>query len=440
MATAVKTPIRHKSLSTLRKEIENKTGKSPEQLYAEREKRFREAICLRVPDRVPVRLETHAFPARYCGLPVAASFYQPALWVAATQKTILDLEPDVYQATVGFYAGKTLELLDPKHLKWPGGALPPDVTHQAIEQEYMKASEYDLFLDDPTDFTLRYLIPRGYSALAPLASLPYLGDKFFGVPFLSTLLTSDDFRNLGKTLLKAGQEHARMVRASANFDQDMALLGFPQGNHGGGAGSAPFDMISDFYRGMHGAMLDMYRCPDKLLAACDRILKRHIANAGAPDPAQKGDPKTTFLGLHRGAEGFMSRKQFEKFYWPGLKQALLCTIKLGLIPVILCEGKYGDRLEYFLEMPKGQVVCLFDQTDMFRAKAVLKDHICIGGNVPSSLLQLGSPGEVEDYCAKLIRVCGKGGGFILSPGSSIDLARPANLKAMIESAKKYRPD
>jgi len=217
----------------------------------------------------------------------------------------------------------------------------------------------------------------------------------------------------------------------------MALLGFPLGNHGGGAGSAPFDMISDFYRGMHGAMLDMYRCPDKLLAACDRILQRRVATARPADPAKRGDPRLSFIGLHRGAEGFMSRKQFEKFYWPGLKQALLCTIEMGIVPLVLCEGEYGERLEYFLELPKGKVVCIFDRTDMFRAKEVLREHVCIGGNVPSSLLQIGSPQDVEEYCAKLIQVCGKGGGFILSAGSSIDEAKPANLKAMMDSPKKY---
>jgi uroporphyrinogen-III decarboxylase len=132
----------------------------------------------------------------------------------------------------------------------------------------------------------------------------------------------------------------------------------------------------------------------------------------------------------------MSRKQFEQFYWPGLKQALLCTIKMDIVPLVFCEGQFGNRLEYFLELPKGQFICLFDQTDMLRAKEVLQGHACIAGNVPASLLQLGSPQDVEEYCAKLIKVCGKGGGFILSAGSSIDEAKPANLKAMINSPRK----
>ena len=75
---------------------------------------------------------------------------------------------------------------------------------------------------------------------------------------------------------------------------------------------------------------------------------------------------------------------------------------------------------------------------MVRAKEVLGDHACIMGNVPPGLLQVGSPQEVEEYCKKLIKVCGKGGGFILANGSAMDTARPANVKAMIDSVKKFR--
>jgi uroporphyrinogen-III decarboxylase len=207
----------------------------------------------------------------------------------------------------------------------------------------------------------------------------------------------------------------------------------------GGAGGAPFDAVSDFYRGMRGAMLDMYRHPDQLVAMCDKLLQWRISRAVPADPKKRGNPKRLFLALHRGAEGFMSKKQFEKFYWPGLKKAMLTSIELGYVPMPFCEGAYGDRLEYFLELPKGKVVAHFDLTDMFKAKEVLKDHTCIMGNVPSSILQVGSPRDVEDYCKKLIKVCGKGGGFILTNGSSIDEAKPENIRAMVNSVKKYGP-
>ena len=135
----------------------------------------------------------------------------------------------------------------------------------------------------------------------------------------------------------------------------------------------------------------------------------------------------------------MSLKQFEKFYWPTLKAAVIKDIELGYTPRLGWQGKVDSRLEYFLELPKGKVICWFEHTDMAKAKAVLGNHICIAGNVPVSLLCCGSTQEVDEYCERLIKVCGKGGGFILTSGGAMDDAKPENVRAMVESVKKYRP-
>ena len=135
----------------------------------------------------------------------------------------------------------------------------------------------------------------------------------------------------------------------------------------------------------------------------------------------------------------MSIKQFEKFYWPGLKKAVLAHINLGYVPTVFMEGKFDSRLEYLLEFPKRSIICRLVDTDMARAKSVLGDHFCIMGNVPLSLLQIASASEVDEYCRKLIKTCGKGGGFILAAASSaINEAKPENVRAMVDSVKKYR--
>ena len=143
------------------------------------------------------------------------------------------------------------------------------------------------------------------------------------------------------------------------------------------------------------------------------------------------------MPLHRGSDGFMSIEQFEKFYWPTLKAAILKNIELGYISAPFWEGIWDDRLEYLLELPKGKVVFHCENTDIFRAKQVLGGHMCIQGGVPPSILQYGTPEEVDAHCKKLIEVVGKDGGFILGPGSAIDYARPENLKAMVKSVEKY---
>jgi hypothetical protein len=389
--------------------IQKKTVKTPEELYAEMEKRVRDAIELREPDRVPWVLvggdETRVSPS--------ASYYDPAAFREAVRSSVLRSEPDLHAATPAATSGLTLEALDPKHMKWPGGTLPPDIPFQSIEQEYMKADEYKFFLADPTDYTLRYLLPRAFGILAPFSKLPSLSDRFTQFPSITPIFATPDFQKLFQILLKAGQDQAKTNQVMRNFSDELADLGFPSLSQGGGVGGAPFDAISDYFRGMRGSMLDMYRQPDKLMAACDKILELRTLKAVPADPAKRGNPKRTYVPLHRGAEGFMSRKQFETFYWPGLKKAMLTTIELGFIPIMVCQGKYDDRLEYLLELPKGKVVAYLHQADMFRAKQILGGHICIMAGLQPGLLKGGSPQEVDDYKSKLIQVCGKGGGFIL---------------------------
>ena len=75
---------------------------------------------------------------------------------------------------------------------------------------------------------------------------------------------------------------------------------------------------------------------------------------------------------------------------------------------------------------------------MAKAKEVLGDVACIMGNVPVSLIHSGTTEEVEAYCRRLIETAGKGGGFILTTGASLDRnAKVENVRAMLRSVAKY---
>jgi uroporphyrinogen-III decarboxylase len=253
------------------------------------------------------------------------------------------------------------------------------------------------------------------------------------------MLARPEFRELGEKIYKSAAEMESLTRVAMELANLEAELGYPSllGRLSGGAGGAPFDMISDFYRGMRGAMIDMYRCPDKLLAACDMIQKWRFDTAVPATMDEQGHPPRVFMALHRGSDGFMSRKQFEKFYWPGLKKAIVKTVELGYDVVPFFEGVWDDRLEYLLELPRGKVVFFTERTDLVKAKKVLGNRMCIQGGVPPTLLQAGSPQDVEEHVKKLIKTVGKGGGLIVGPGSAMDYARPENVRAMVETVKKY---
>ena len=435
MATTAK--AHQENLKKLKDELDQKTGKSAEERYAEKEALVRDAIALTQPARVPVSLRMTYFPGRYAGVPFSAAYYDPISWRAAAVKAVVEIDPDIYQNSSGTSSGAVMEALQPTQTRWPGGPLPDNVTHQAVDIEVMHEGEYEMYFTDPTGYALHYMLPRCYASLAPLANLPEFGERIQGFAGVTPMFTEQEFIDMAKALYKAGEEQIKWRQIAGNLDAELSQLGFPPNAHPGGAGGAPFDVVSDFYRGMRGAMTDMYRQPDKLMTLLDKILNDRLPRVAPADPRRPGNPKRLFLALHRGAQGFMSTKQFEKFYWPGLKAAMLKSIEMGFIPMPFFEGKYGDRLEYLLEMPKGKVVAHFDLTDMHKAKDILKDHVCIMGNVPSPLLQFGTVQQVEEYCKDLIQYCGKGGGFILTNGSSIDEAKPNLVKAMVDSVKKF---
>jgi hypothetical protein len=374
-------------------------------------------------------------PTALSGVPASAAYYDITRWKAANQKLVCDLAPDVYWVTTGEASGTALETLDSKRLKWPGYNLPENQGQQAIEFESLKDDEWDHFLSDPSDFNLRVHLPRIFGALEPFAKLSSLRSWSGGVP--TTTFAQPDFQKALDAIRTAGEATQKSQGVMSTFDDEMAALGFPPYRHG--VASAPFDMFSNAYRGLRGSMVDMYRRPEKLLQAVEMFVPMAIGRAAALATSKKrGNPKRVVLPLHRGAEGFMSLKQFEKFYWPFLKRVLLSLIDMGLTPMPFFEGEYTSRLEYLLELPKGKAVAHFAFTDMKRAKEVLGGHMAMLGSVPPSLLIAASAGEVEEYCRDLIQTCGKGGGFILA-NSSVNEAKAENIRAMIESVKKYRP-
>ena len=405
-------------------------NRETERLYQKREKRVFDAIQLKVPDRVPVSTGFAYFPAKFAGVSARDAFYDYPKWREAYKKTVLHYEPDTFRL-VGNESGRAMEIIESKQILWPGYRLSPNHSHQFVEGEYMKEDEYELFLNDPSDFLIRCYLPRVYGALAPLEKLPPLRTLLGPLPY--THFITPEFNHMYERVVKTARESVAWREEIRAFAREIRDLGFPC--YGMFGGNAPFDVISDRLRGMRGTMLDMYRRPDELLEACKMVLPWQSEHLGIM--ARTSGENMVFIALHRGADGFMSLKQFERFYWPTLKKHVENVVNTGLTPCIFFEGDYTSRLEYLLELPRGKVLGQFDSSDIVRTKEVLGNHMCIMGNVPSSLLQMGSVQDVKDHCKWLIDVVGKNGGFIMHPRSAIDEVKPENLKAMFDFTKEY---
>jgi len=145
-----------------------------ERLYQEREKRVTDAIALRKPDRLPIIVRFHFFPGTYAGMTAEELMYDPEKTAESYWKVIRDFEPDMIQNPFGRFLGPLLDALDCRQARWPGRNLPAHLPYQFVEQEYMKAEEYDALLSDPSDFIVRRLWPRIFGALKGLERLPPL--------------------------------------------------------------------------------------------------------------------------------------------------------------------------------------------------------------------------------------------------------------------------
>jgi hypothetical protein len=405
--------------------------------YQIRAKRLADAYDIKEPDKIPINLPLGNLPCTLYGVNQRTIMYDYGQAAAAcnafNSKYGEELE---CSSSPMINPGKVAELVDYKLYSWPGRGLPLNAPGiQFVEGEYMKADEYDDLILDPSDFWLRIHLPRVLGTFAPFAHCQTITD------FIEVLSLSQ-FASLGSPamqesllkLIEVGREHNKMTETLAAYPKTGPATGYPS-MFAGIFAKAPFDTLGDTLRGTTNIMKDMYRRPDKVLAACDKIADVTIRSI-LRNPANKKRLIIQYP-LHKGADGWMSQKQFDTFYWPSLKKVMNAFIHQGYIQVMFAEGSINSRLNSINEFPKGFVSWMFDQTDIFQAKKVLGDKCCIQGNVPSSLIVTGSAEDVKSLCRKLIENCGKGGGYILGAGAIAENPRLDNLRAMVSAVQEY---
>jgi hypothetical protein len=403
-------------------------------LLAEREKRINDAIALRKPDRVPV---WHGVPGRYpakrLGITPEEQMTDVEKSLEANYRTALYYQSDMVELMPPI--GATLEPAGYRHLKWAGHGLPAGSGWQFVDEEVMKPEEYDELLYDPSDFIMRRYWPRAYSRLAGLAGLTPVreGQGYFAGPFAFAAFGTPAGIEALDALREAGAAGLKTVVALGAHGRRLAEAGFPLS--WGAFGAAPFDLVGDFLRGRKGVMLDMFRCPEKLEAAAEKMLPMAVEMA-VRGAAMSHNPRV-FIAIHGGVEGFMSLDQYKRFYWPTLQQTLVALADAGLNPFVLVEGGSNSRLETMADVPVGKVCYWFDHVDMRRAKEVLGGKVCIAGNVPIALLTVGTPDDVRAYCKGLIDSVGRDGGFIMGPSGQTEDVKIENVKAMVDFTKEY---
>jgi len=367
-----------------------------------RRNRFEAAISLEAPDRIPVAPLLVSFPIRHRGLTQGEAWRNLDMAFEAMLDTFDDLggfdvlfKTNIYWPMLG---GRFCNA--PIRTLIPGKQLPEDALMQIQEVELFSREDYDK------------IASIGWNAF-------WEGhyEKISGKS-LSKLAETQN-RLMEQYLREIGICEARGIPVLLGVAVDSVLMAF------------------SLCRTLTQFTMDLFEVPDKVQAAMDASCDDLIQNA--LDTIAITKKPLVHIVLERGSGAIYRLEIFERFEWPYLQRYVDAFISSKVTPWLHLDTDWSLNLPYFKKLPRGKCVADLDgTTNIFRAKEILRNHMCISGDVPAPLLTLGTPQEVEVYCKKLIDEVGRGGGFILTTGCECPIdAKFENVKMMIDIAKTY---
>ncbi|MHB8896496.1 MAG: uroporphyrinogen decarboxylase family protein [Candidatus Geothermincolia bacterium] len=370
--------------------------------------RIDKAVRLEKPDRVPYVPIIDLFATRYGGICQHDLLYDVRKADMALENTLKNLGPVDGQNMSYAGLGRFLRFLTPNIPRVPGiDGVPRDEPWQFMEHSVME--------------------PHEYREMAEQGVFPWLLGKLrINHPNLRTAggfvrecanLGSDN-RSIARSVKRWHKRGVETLVAS-NFT------------------FTPMEYISVHLRGFKDFTLDMYRCPEEIKIASRAMIPSMKIAGLVPMPLNR--IKRVFFGGARTGPAFMSPEQFEQLALPEWRELVEFYSRLGITSILHLDGDWTTFLPYFVDFPPRRCIMNLDgATDIRLAKELLGERMCIMGDVPATLLKLGDPDEVDEYCRALIEDVGQDGGFILSSGCSIPVdAKPANVAAVSRAVQRY---
>lgn len=406
------------------------------EMYDYRVKLVNDAVELKQGDRVPVAPMLSCVPYFLFGSTFKESMYDYEKAEAAVVKFFERYQPDAHNFNP-HRSGLANELAGSNMIDWPGrpGTMVADsCTYQVIEHEYMEQSEYGELLSDFSGYMLRKYIPRAFPKLAALSKFNLNPASILGTKFLATMAT-EEICDAFELLRKIGEEERKADESNARLSAKLAEMGFPAFKNG--FGEAPFDIISDYFRGTMGTFEDLLECPEDIERACDMFADIQIASWQYYKKMTAAPFKRCYFPLHKGMDGFMSPDQFRDLYWKPMKKVINALIDMGVTPILYGEGPYDTRIEQMTDIPVGKCILHLEKADMARAKKILGDKVCLTGNLSIYLLEHGTVEEVKDETKRLLDICAPGGGYIFDTNACMGDAKLENIDAMFETLDTY---
>jgi len=356
--------------------------------------RIQRAVNLEKQDRIPVVLEYSGFASAVTRTPMCEFIRSPA----KATKTMIQAYKMIGEADAinygSFFPYGLCELFGAK-VKVPGYDLPDNDMWQVLETEVMKNQDYDAILD------------MGWE------------------PFFNDFMKEKILNDINKELF-------HRARKSLNVREKWAEVDIPVLS--GGDITTPFDLLCGA-RSLEKFFMDLINMPDKIEKVMDAIIPT-LVQAKCRRAKEKGY-SMIWVGGWRTAPCMISPQMWNRFVWPYFSRIVNEVVDSGLIAILHLDSNWTRELKRFRELPEKKIIMALDgDTDIFEAKNLLGNHLCIMGDVPATLLAFGTKDEVREYCRKLINEIGPEG-FILHSGCDIPTnAKLENVQAMVESVRE----
>ena len=406
--------------------------------YDARINRVKQAIELKIPDRVPCIPQTQCFPYLWAGYTMDEIMYDAKKAQDALKRFLVHFEPDMMFGYSGLFGGQgaMLEKLGINWLQWPGrpgSKVGKRDIFQYIEKPYLGDDEYPELLGDFSGWVLNKWLPRCFTTMECF--------KDIKIPLMlsyQTIAAMPQFMNPQivetlKLFAEVGAEAIQYYQECAMFEKEIMEMGFPI--EIGGTTTTAFDQLSDTLRGTIDTMADLYEQPEYVHQAVERFYPSSLF--GALGQLEHANGFFAFIPLHKGLDGFMSPEQYNEFYWPTLKRLIEDLIKFGYTPLVYTEGKYDSRMETIVDVPEGKCLFHFEDVDMKEAKRIFGGRHCISGGLSSKVLRDGKPQDVRDAVRRLFDIVAVDGGYIFDMNDTIDDVPTENVEALYDEVKTY---
>lgn len=366
-------------------------------VYDEKLNRINAAIALEEVDKVPVISGAASYNAVAAGISMKDYLSDMELNCSTNIKTT-KLMGNIDGVQACLISPEGLPTLWLSEVKVPGRDLPEDAEWQVHEKELVSQNDYREILENGfKDWYFKFMKEKlgdPLSRLQPVVEYGPTAAKRFaeaGIPCIkgTSLLTPFEMFCGGRSL-------------TTFFMED--LIGIP-------------DTMDKVFEVTHAFNMkkyrDLFESPKK--------------------------PFGVWVGGWRGTPSMLSPKMFQRFSWKYYVELVDLCIQYGVVPIMHLDSCWDLGLENFKSFPKGKCIMALDgKTDIFKAKEIVGDSMCIMGDVPAELLAFGKQEDVYNYVMKLIREIGPTG-YIICSGCDIPYnAKLENVQMMAKAAADTR--